>query len=301
MHDVIIIGGGPAGLNAALILGRCRRSVLVIDAEEPRNAVSRGINGFITRDGADPMEFRAKAREELTRYDTVEIIQGRARHAERDGETGGGFTINLEDGTRHTSRKLIFATGLIDELPKHPGFRELYGRAVFHCPYCDGWNERDKPLLVYGQGRDGVGFAAELLNWSRDIILLTDGDHDLSPECRERLARHSIAVDERPLARLDWTDDTLHGVVFEDGERIDRGSLFYINGEHVGCELIELLGCDMTRGGTVQTGRYESTSVPGLYVAGDASHRVQFAIVAAAEGAMAAFAVNNELIAEDFG
>lgn len=297
MHDVIIIGAGPAGLSAALVLGRARRDVLVVDADEPRNRVSRGVGGFLTRDGADAMEMRRLGREELAGYQNIRLITGRAQGAER---LEPGFTVELEDGSSHKARKLIFATGLIDELPPQPGFRELYGRAVFHCPYCDGWNERDQPLLVYGRGEDGAGFAIELLNWSRDIVLLTDGDEAMDAECSDRLARHGISVDTRPIERLDFTGEKLRGVVFTDGGRIDRESLFYINGEHVGCELIEILGCDLNHKGTVDTGRNESTGVPGLYVAGDASRRVQFAIVAAAEGAMAAFAVNNELIAEDF-
>ena len=166
MYDAIIVGGGPAGLNAALILGRCRRRVLLCDEGKPRNRVSRGVNGFITREGVKPHEMRRIAREELRDYPSVEIRDG----AVVDDVTfleGTGFEIALEDGTKHCTRKLLLATGVDDTLPDIPGFAELYGHGVYNCPYCDGWEERDRPLAIYGREDKGKTFALQMTVWTQ--------------------------------------------------------------------------------------------------------------------------------------
>ena len=296
MYDVIIVGGGPAGLNAALVLGRCRRRVLMIDANAPRNARSRGVNGFLTRDGCKPEDLRRIGRHELARYDGVELRDGEVVSAE--GENGR-FRIATADGERFDGRKLLLATGLQEDLPPVQGFAELFGRGVWNCPYCDGWEHRDEPLAVYGEGRSGKNFALELTVWTSDLVLLTDGPAELSPDDRAHLSDEGIRLDERRLARLEGGEHGLDRIVFEDGEPLARKGLFFIYGERATSELVRQLGCELSDKGIVETRAYEKTNVPGLYAAGDASRRVQFAIVAAAEGAMAAFAINTELIKDD--
>jgi thioredoxin reductase len=294
--DVVVVGGGPAGLNAALVLGRCRRNVVLCDAGRPRNAASRGVHGFLSRDGVAPQELRRIAREQLAAYPSVEVRETEVTDAACDGD---GFAVTTADGVRVRSRKLLLATGTRDELPDIDGFQRFYGRGVYNCPYCDGWENRDRPIAVYGQGRSGAGFALELTGWSRDIILFTDGDHSLAKKDRARLERHGIGVVEEPIARLEG-DGELERVRLASGDGIGRLALFFIQEEGQDVSfLIERLGCDLGHTGKVETGRYEKTNVPGLYVAGDASRRVQFAIVAAAEGAMAAFAINTELLRDD--
>lgn len=295
MYDVIIVGGGPAGLNAALILGRCRRRVLVCDAEQPRNACSPRVSGFLTRDGVMPVELRRLAREQLEPYSSVEV---RRIHVTDARGVEDGFEVETEAGERIRARKLLLATGLTDDLPDIPRFRELYGRGVYNCPYCDGWENQDLPMAVYGQKSRGVGLALEMLLWSRDVVLLTDGPAELSAEDRAKLDRHRIRVIETPVQALEG-EEHLERIRFRDGSALDRHSLFFIHGERLPSGLVETLGCELTPKGVVKTHSYERTNIPGLYVAGDASRRVQFAVVAAAEGAMAAFAINTELLDED--
>jgi thioredoxin reductase len=163
--DAIILGGGPAGLSAALILGRCRRRVILCDTGRPRNAASRALHGFLTRDGIEPAEFLRIGRRQLARYGTV-LVRRQAVDARR---TDGGFEVDLAGGGRLVARTLLIATGVADRLPPIEGLRALYGRAVFHCPYCDGWEVENRPLAVYGRGRSGMGLALALRTWSRQV------------------------------------------------------------------------------------------------------------------------------------
>ena len=296
MLDVVIVGGGPAGLSAALILGRCRRRVLVCDAGNPRNRVSHGVNGFLTRDGTKPEEMRRLGREELTQYPDVEVRDITVCDADR---IEGGFAVALEDGERVCARRLLLATGLVEDLPDIPGFRHLWGRGTYNCCYCDGWENRDRPIAVYAKDDKGVGLALEMLIWSADVVLCTDGPADLAREDRDKLDRHGIRVIETKIDHLQG-DDRLECIMFEDGTCLEREALFYIYGVREPSHLAEKLGCELTDKGVIETRSYERTNVPGLFAAGDASRRVQFAIVAAAEGAAAAFAINNELYKEDF-
>ena len=296
MYDVIIVGGGPAGLSAALMLGRSRRRVLVCDTGRPRNAASRAMHGFLSRDGMAPQEFLAIARDQLSQYDTVEVR--RAEVVEAACRPDARFHVALADGSRLTARKLLIATGVVDNLPQIPGFAELYGRSVFHCPYCDGWEVRDRPLAVYGRGARGLGLSLELTGWSRDLVLCTDGPAEIDAEGLARLARNGIRLREERVVRLDGRE-TLERVVFESGEPLARHALFFTTGQTQQSTLAVNLGCEFNEKGTVRTGKYESTHLPGLYVAGDASRAVQWVVVAAAEGAEAAFAINTDLLRED--
>lgn len=293
--DVIIVGAGPAGLSAALILGRCRRRVLLVDTNRPRNAASQALHGFLTRDGVDPRELRRLGREELAPYDTVRIVYVEARSVRR---FNGGFQLTLSNGRRPRCRALLLATGVVDDLPPVSGVEERYGRSVFHCPYCDAWECRDQPLAVYGKGAGAVKLALNLQMWSRDLVVCTDGARLASKDAR-RLATHAIALRQDKLARLEGSNGGLERIVFANGEALERRFLFFSTRQHQASDLAANLGCTFTRKGVVRTGEYEVTNIRGLYVAGDASRIVQLAIVAAAEGAKAAFAINTALLKED--
>ncbi len=298
MYDVVIVGAGPAGLSAALMLGRCRRAVLVCDTGKPRNAASHALHGYLTRDGIPPREFLAIGRKELARYDTVELRDEEVVSA-RCHETDKRFEVTLASGECVKSRKLLIATGVVDNVPNLDGIKPLYGRSVFHCPYCDGWELRDQPIAVYGQGERGVGLALELTAWSRDLVLCTGGPAEIYDKDRNRLSRNGIAVREERVARLEGTDGILQQIIFATGEPLPRRAMFFTTGQSQRSELAISLGCEINEKGTVHTGKYETTHLRGLFVCGDASRAVQWVIVAASEGAEAAFAINTDLIKED--
>jgi thioredoxin reductase len=294
--DVVIVGAGPAGLSAALMLGRCRRSVLVIDSGRPRNARSRALHGYLTRDGIAPDAFLRRARRDLVRYDTVRIVDAEAVSAQC--LPTGRFVVALANGEEYLSHKLLLATGVVDNLPGIPGFRDLYGTSVFHCPYCDGWELRDQPLAIYGRGARGLGVALEMTAWSADLVLCTDGPSEIDADGLAKLDRNGIIVREERVARLEGRDGVLVRIVFEEGGALERRALFFSTGQYQRSDLLARLGCEFNDKGTVRTGKYETTHLPGLFVCGDASRAVQWVIVAASEGAEAAFAINTDLIRE---
>ena len=292
----MIVGGGPAGLSAALVLARCRRRILVCDEGKPRNAASHGLHGYLTRDCIHPHEFLGIARNELHGYG-VEMKSGFVESARCHD---GSFHLTLRGGDRLECRKLLLATGVQDELPDIPGVHDFYGRSVHHCPYCDGWEWRDQPVAVYGAGTAGSGLAESMLTWTRHIVLLTGGK-PLSSGVSERLQRAGIGFYTKRIAKLEGRGGMLEHIIFRDGSSIDRSAIFFTTGQRQKSQLPEQLGCVFTRKGAVRTSRKEAAGAPGLYVAGDASHDVQFVIVAAAEGAKAAVAINKEFEAEERG
>ncbi len=296
LHDCIIVGGGPAGLSAALVLGRSRRRVLLLDTNRPRNAGDDEIRGFITQEGTSPASFRAQARSELAAYPGVTLRDREAMDVRREA---GLFVVTTKSDEEYRGRKLLLATGLDHDLPQAPGFVELFGRSVWTCPYCHGWEHRDEPLAVHARGAKAAGFAVEIGLWSRDVVLCTDGWKDMPDSDRDRLAASSITLDEVPITRLESEGGRLARIHFADGRALPRSGIFILLAAQQASPLAQMLGCEMNAKGTVDTRAYERTNVPGLFVAGDASRRLQFAIVAAAEGAMAAFAINSELLDED--
>lgn len=295
MYDVLIIGGGPAGLSAALWLGRCCRRVLVCDEGRPRNAATRATHGFLTRDGVAPDELRAFARAELAPYD-VELREVRVTELRRVPE---GFEAALSSGERVRGRKAILATGVEDVLPEVEGIDTFYGNSAFHCPYCDGWEWRGQPIAIYAEGAEGAEYALGLTTWSRDLVLFLDGGRRPPEPDLARLARHGVTVRPERVRRLEGADGQLERVVLASGEAVSRRVLFFHLGRTQRSDLAARLGCKLTRGGTVKRTERQGTGVPGLYVAGDACRDVNFLVVAAAEGAKAAFAINRELREED--
>jgi thioredoxin reductase len=294
-YDCIIVGGGPAGLSAALMLGRCRRRVLLCDLGGQRNIRAREIHGYPTRDGIAPAEYLRIARAELGRYGTIECVELEVMDACREGD---GFHVLGADGSRFEARKLLLATGVEDIRPDIDGLEALYGTSVHHCPYCDAWEWRDRPLAVYGCDDQGPGLALSLTAWSADVLLCTDGP-PVSGHAADRLRAAGLAVREEPIVRLEGAQGMLRRIIFAEGAAVSRSALFLSCGQRQRSPLPERLGCRFTGKGTVDTGKCEATDVAGLYVAGDASKEAQLVVVAAAEGAEAGMAIHKALLEED--
>lgn len=289
MFDVIVVGGGPAGLSAALMLGRCRRRVLLCDLGTPRNRRSHALHGYLTRDGIPPADLNALGRDELRTYG-VELREAGVTAADW---TGDHFVVSMGEANEE-SKFLLLATGVVDDLPIVPGLIDCYGQSVFHCPYCDGWEWRDRKLMVLGYRQSAVGTALALKTWSADVVVCTNGVR-VGAAARGRLARNEIALKTAPIARLDHDNGLLQAVAFADGELLPRDALFFCTDQHPQSDLAIRLGCTLNRAGTVDTGNGCDTNVPNVFVAGDASRDAQFVVVAAAEGVKAAVAINKAM------
>ncbi len=295
MYDVIVIGGGPAGLNAAMILGRSRRKVIVFDGGKPRNRWSNNMNGFLTSDGMNPRDFIKKGRAELEKY-SIEIKDIEISSATY---SKGQFVVNDAEGTVYHSRKLLLATGLKDNWPELERFEEFYGKSIHHCPYCDGWESRDKAIAVYGKDRDGIGQALAMKNWSDDVTLFTDGTDKLRREDLELLEVNGVKVERQKIAQLEGEDGKLEHIVLQGGDKRAQQAMFFGEGTKQQSDLGDMLGCEFTDKGVIKTKRLQQSNIPGLYVAGDAARDMQMVIVAAAEGAKAGVAINMDLQKED--
>jgi thioredoxin reductase len=297
--EVAIVGGGPAGLSAALMLGRARRRVVVFDGGRHRNDEARAVHGFLTRDGTAPGSLRALGRAELRAYRTVSIVDQPIVAAAR-GERG--FVLHTAGGEQVHARRLVLATGVHDVWPPVPGVEAFHGRRVMPCPYCDGWELRDRPLGAYAHADErGARYAALLQQWSRDVVLYTGGPAQLSDDARARLRRRGIELEERAVERID--DDPEHDgirLALAGGRTRRCAALFY----HLGCQpgnrLARLLGAELDDEGGVAVDRRGATSIAGLYAAGDATRDTLQAIVGAGEGAAVALAVDQSLAMEDW-
>ncbi|PSR54406.1 NAD(P)/FAD-dependent oxidoreductase [Adhaeribacter arboris] len=291
MYDVIIVGGGPAGTSAAMLLGRCMRKVLLFDSGLGRNRWSNAMNGFISRDGYNPVEFIKLAREELTKYN-IEVKNKVVKHVKR---AENYFEVTDQEDHCYMARKVLLATGVKDRVPEIPGIEEKYGKSVHHCPYCDGWESRNKALGAYGLGRDAVGLSLSLKTWSSDVTLYTNGTRKLRREDNALLEANEIKICTAPIERLEGEGSELSEIVLQGGSRLKCEALFFSTGSEQQCDLATSLGCDFTSKGVVKTYQHQQTNIPGLYVAGDAARDMQLVIVAASEGTKAGVMINKEL------
>lgn len=297
--DAVVIGGGPAGLSAALALGRARRHVLVAAAGPTRNAPADAAHNVFSRDGTPPAELIRIGRDQLAPYD-VTVREEWVTDAER---TGDGLAVTFEGGDRVGARGLVLATGVRDVLPDVPGFAELWGRGVFHCPYCHGWEVAGRPLAVYAKDKSPeltLHLVRLIRGWSDDIVLFTDGPCDLSAEDRARVERNGIAVREERVERLAGSDGDLEAVVLIGGEAVARGGLIVSPDQEFRSDLPHRLGCSIAADGRVEAGVGGRTEVPGVFVAGDIGPGMQTVVSAMASGTMAGAMLNHDLLEEEF-
>ncbi|WP_069170507.1 NAD(P)/FAD-dependent oxidoreductase [Streptomyces griseus] len=303
-HDVVIIGGGPAGLSGALALARARRSVLVIDAGDPRNAPASHAHNYLGREGVPPLELLAAGRAEAAGYG-AEIVQGEAVAATR--LPGGGFRVVREDGGTVDARRLLVTTGLVDELPPVPGLAERWGREVLHCPYCHGWEVRDRPVGILATGPMAVHQALLWRQWTDDLALFRHRQKDFGDEEYEQLAARGISVVDGEVTGVEVTGDRLTGVRLADGTLIPREAVVIQPRFTARSGVLESLGLVPTAlemGGQV-VGTYVAadpagaTEVPGVWVAGNVVNPMEQVIGSAAAGLKAAAALNMDLVTDD--
>jgi thioredoxin reductase len=294
--DVLIVGGGPAGLSAALMLGRCHRKALLCDEGHQRNMASHAIHGLLGREGRSPAAFLDEARQELTRYKSISVRGARVIDIM---PTGDEFEFVCADGTTGIASKVLLATGLLDELPELAGIEPLYGVSIHHCLYCDGFEYAGKPVAAFGKGDKGVELAIMMKHWMADVVACSDGT-EVSAQARRKLKEHDIPLRLEPIRSLEAMNGELTKIVFQSGPDLPRTGLFFSTGCHQASDLSKRLGCKRgAKGGVVTDPETEETSVPGVYVAGDVSRDVLLVAVAIAEGAQAAVAINKAFLRRD--
>jgi thioredoxin reductase len=298
-YDVVVVGGGAAGLNGALMLARSRRSVVVVDAGAPRNSPAAGVHGLLGHDGIPPGELIERGRAEVRRYGG-QVVTGEVTSAARDGDR---FVLALADGRSTRARRLLVASGLVDELPDVPGVRERWGRDVVHCAYCHGWEVRDQAIGVLSSGPMSVHQALLFRQLSGDVVYFT---HRMPPngEQAEQLAARGIRVVDREVASLDVADDRLTGVRLRDGAVIDRDVLVVAPRMVARAGFLAELGLRATGhpsglGEHIAADPTGRTDVPGVWAAGNVTDLAAQVGASAAAGAVAGAQINADLVAEE--
>ena len=296
--DCAIIGGGPAGLNAALVLGRSLKKTLLFDDNQPRNRVTHESHGFLTRDGIHPQELKRLAQSELSAYSDVRIEASRVISAEKEMEF---FRIKTEGGSVFHAKKLILATGFTETLPDIPRLPEFYGTSLFSCPFCDGYEMRGEPLAIISENEAAGHLAKVVSNWTNDLIIATNGNQHITASERQALERHGILLYEEPIRSLDGENGKLCSITFEDGTTIERSGGFVTAEWHQATSIAQDLGCYINERGGVETDPLQRTNVEGVFACGDISMGPAQLVIAAGQGSLAATSVVAAFTEERFG
>jgi thioredoxin reductase len=296
-YDCVIIGGGPAGLNAALVLGRARKNVLVIDEGRPRNRVTRESHGFLTRDGIKPSEFRRIAIEQIHAYPSVDFESDAAMSITGND---GDFQVTTAQGERYQGKKVLFAIGKKDVPLDIDGLTEVYGKSAFVCPYCDGWELRDQPLVLIVNGARALHLAKMISGWTSRYTICTNGPDEMSDAEKEELKRHNIPIYDSPIRSIVSKEGQVQYVELVDGTQLPCTGIFFGPKLVIGSDLPQTIGCEMTESGTVVVDQFGKTNVSGVYSAGDAASEMYQVIAAASLGALAGMSINGELLMENW-
>ena len=300
LYDCIVIGAGPAGLSASLFLARYLRRTLTFHHNSPRNEYAHGVHGFLGHHGIRPAELLARGRDEVTSHGGL-IIEACVTAVEKVSSDHFRVSAGNEETQVFEARRLLLATGLRDLTPDCPGFREFYGSSVHHCPDCDGYEVKDKRVAVLAHDQNSAAFTANLLTWTKHLTLLTD-KREISTEDREKLAGLNVAVRTEAVVALEGNKEArqLQRVIFSEGEPLECDALFFNLGTELATNFHETIGCRLDdECGLLWVDKTQQTSVDGVYAAGDVTPHSQLAVVAAAEGAMAAIHIHRSLIPEE--
>jgi thioredoxin reductase len=293
--DCIIVGAGPAGLNAALVLGRARRRVVVLDSAQPRNYATHEMHGVLGHDGLDPAELRARGRAELAGYG-VEVVRAEVEDAE---VLDGVVRLSSARGA-DVARTVLLATGMLDEVPDIPGFAGVWGTSAHTCPYCDGFEHRDERLAVLASGPRGEHLAILLRQWSGDVVLLSNGPHDLAVDQLARVHALGIPIIETPVVALDGDDDgRLRRIHLDNGETLERDALFFYVGWRLRNDIARTLGCRLRDDGAIAVDSEQATTIDRVYAADNCAKPRALVPAAAGSGVTAAVAINVRLSFED--
>jgi thioredoxin reductase len=294
-YDVLIVGGGPAGLSAALSLGRMKRSALICDDNQPRNSTSSHVYNLPSRDGIDPVKFKKKIRRDLEKYKTIEFLNESVTSLEK---VENKFKAQLSNNKTFLFKKIILAHGICDRLPDPPGFNELWGKSVFHCPYCHGFEVQNLPLGIVSNGDDVTHLASMIFALSSDLIIFSNGPSRLSLELKEKLSSRKIPIIETEIDYLKIHNEKLESVVLKNGEAINRHALFITP-----CFPFELtsnvgvsIGCIINEKGYYEVSDSGETNIPGVYAAGDVAGFRHSVLQACASGSLAGSECINEIV-----
>ncbi|WP_281237586.1 NAD(P)/FAD-dependent oxidoreductase [Bacillus safensis] len=294
--DCAIIGGGPAGLSAALVVGRGRKQVIVFDDELPRNRVTQESHGFITNDGMTPIEIRRAGEADLQKYPNIKIKRSRIVDIQKKEER---FTLLTHEGDTFEAKKIILATGLQDILPEIEGIHDVYGKTLFSCPFCDGWELKDKALALIAENQRALHMAKLLSNWTKDLIVFTNG-HVLAEEDKVLLTAHSIQIIDVPIVSIDHDNGQLRSLQLANGETVKREGGFVASEFKQSAPFAEKLGCKMTKNAGIETDILGRTTVSGIFACGDNLGGPAQLVLAAAAGSQTGMGVIHEIVQEEF-
>lgn len=297
VFDVIIIGGSYAGLSAAMALGRSLRSVLIIDSGAPCNRQTPHSHNFITQDGEKPAQIAAIAKAQVSKYNTVAFCNALATEAV---QTADGFEVRTSTGQQFTAKKLLFATGIVDQMPAIDGFAECWGISVLHCPYCHGYEVKEATLGLMGNGDTGYEFCKLISNWSSNLVLFTNGPSTLTEAQQAKIAEHHIPVIETPIDSFKHNNGYIHHILLQNGIAKEVDAIFARLPFQQHCKLPEQLGCEINEMGFIKTDDMQRTTVPGIYAAGDNASGMRAVSAAVAAGTKAGAMLNKELIDASF-
>lgn len=295
--DVILIGGSYSGLSAAMALGRALKSVLIIDDGKPCNIQTPYSHNFLTNDGKTPAEITALSRKQVSKYNSVQFMNGWAK---RGTKIEDGFEVELESGEKFSGKKLVFATGIKDLLPDIDGITACWGITVLHCPFCHGYEVKNEKTGILGNGDSGFEFARLIYNWARDLTLYTNGRSTLSNEQMNKLRQHKIKVVEMEIDRFEHLDGNVQYIIYKNGERELVKAVYAPSPFEQHCKIPESLGCELTEEGYLKIDHFQETTVKGVYATGDNASKMRTVANAVSMGTVAGISISKKLIQEAF-